>query len=286
MPIAELVRHLVVFGCVIGSLSAFAETNRQDVVLSEKSERRFRGGLCLEIDSAYLASGGTLCDTMPVSTQELDGLWDLGEYGWIDGYGWIVSSLHDQQRDAHRSLFYEFEGSIRYGYSWEVSKELSVRTQAGWLWNPQIGFPDDNGNYNGPIAVQSLENPYVVPYYNALWLIQPKSRGRVRLGLRRKFDLAEDWTFTPSIETVWSDSNRFVAKYGEEPRQAFLGGGFATERLDLKFRWQVWEDLAVYAQFQQFTVLGAQPRRAIRKSSTYYAKTDWIIGIIGIEYTF
>lgn len=263
-----------------------SETNRQEAVLSETSERWFSGSLLCEFASSYLASSGSLCDTRPICSQELDGKLDLREYGWIDGYGWIVSSLHDKQKDQHRAAFNEFEGAVRYGYLWQTTETTSVSSQFGWLWNPQIGYPDDDENYNGPVFAQSFENPYLVPYYNGLWLIEPKARGRIRVGVRRSFRIADGWTLRPSIEAVWSDYHRYVAKYGQEPEVSFFDGGFSTERFDLMLRWQIKDSLGVYAQFQQFMVLGRGPRKSVRGKSAYYAKTDWALGIVGVEYSF
>lgn len=258
----------------------------EDNLLKTHDSHTFHGGLICEVASSYLASSGSLCDTRPVTSQELDFMWEFGDYGWIDGYAWGISSLHDSQKDTHREIFHEFESSIRYGYEWKIVQQVSLRSSLGPLWNPQIGYPDDHNNYWGPIINQSLENPYVTPYYNLLWLLEPAKRGRARIGIRRSFDIVEDVSLKIFAETVWSDHRRYTAKYGAAPERAFLNGAFSTERVGLQLRWMLSDSLSAYVQVQQFKVFGDQARSAVKKSSAYYAKTDWVLGSIGFEYAF
>ena len=274
--------------CVFAAVgySATNDTGAADSGLTVAERRWFRGSVLCEVASAYLASSGALCDTRPVTAQELDWLVDLERFGWLDGYGWVISALHDGQHRLHRELFNEFEGAVHYGYSVQTSERTNLKNQFGFLWNPQIGYPNDNGNYWGIHHIHSYDNPYLTPYCNALWMMQPRMMGRIRIGVRHSFQLTDSLSATPSIETVWSDNRRYIAKYGEQPDHAFLGGGFATERFDLTLRWNFTESLAMYAQFRQFMVLGGQTRRVVRARSEYYAKTDLIVGIVGIEYSF
>ena len=255
--------------------------------LVQETQDRISGSVYCEFASSYLSTSGSLVDTNPVASQELYGKFDFGEdYGWIDGYLWVISSLYNEQTDLHRDLFFELEYAVRYGYKWRLTKQTYIRTTLGLLADSEIGYPDDDYLYWGPHWVISYENPYITPYVNTLWMLQPKMRGRVVVGVRHPFLFWRRFTVTPFVETVWYDANRYLAKYGAESDQDFFGGGFATERAGLNFRWQINGAWAICASLQQYAVLGHQARASVRSSSAYYARTDLLRGTCGVEYSF
>ena len=91
---------------------------------------------------------------------------------------------------------------------------------------------------------------------------------------------------TPSVETVWMDRRRFDSRYGAEPEDSFLGGSFATVTTGVKLSWQITENWQSYFRFQMFDVINSQARRAVKKQDAYYAKCDWPIFKLGVEYSF
>ena len=239
-----------------------------------------------EVASAYLGSGGAIYDTRPIFSQELGWLFDLGDYGWIDGYFWVVSSLHDKQHESHRMLFNEIETVIRYGQKWQISDNAALRANFGPLWNPPVGYEASDNNCWGPYASAYLDNPFLVPYANGLWMLTPKNRGRIRFGVRRIFRLADRVSLTPSVETVWMNRRRFDARYGADPEGSFFGGAFATVTTGVNLSWRVTDGCRVYLSFLMFDVVNSQARRALKKQDAYYAKCDWPVFRMGAEYSF
>ena len=239
-----------------------------------------------EVASAYLGSSGAIYDTNPITSQEVGWLFDFGEYGWIDGYYWIVSSLHDRQRESHRMLFSEFETVIRYGQHWRVSDKATLKVSAGPLWNPAIGYKGSHRNTWGPYVTAYLDNPVVVPYMSGLWILSPKMRGRIRFGLRRTFSITESLFLTPSVETVWRDRRRVASRSGADPTDSFFGGAFATATTGVKLSWHITENWQPYLRFQMFDAINSQARKALKKQDAYYAKCDWPIFKVGVEYAF
>lgn len=280
-PLKILLTVTVAFGLLLKCGATDDLELTDDAIL--KSSSWYVGA---EIASAYLGSSGAIYDTNPITSQEVGWLFDFGEYGRIDGYFWIVSSLHDRQHESHRELFSEFETVIRYGQSWRIAENVTLKANAGPLWNPAIGYWRAHRNAWGPYVNASLENPVVVPYMSGLWILSPKMRGRIRFGVRRTFALSEHLSMTPSIETVWMDRRRFDSRYGAEPEDAFLGGSFATVTTGVKLSWQITENWQSYFRFQMFDVINSQARRAVKKQDVYYAKCDWPIFRFGVEYAF
>lgn len=246
----------------------------------------FSGVALVGVDSAYLSSSGSLCDTHPVCWQELDAAWSLGEWGYLDGYAWFQSALNDCQNDSRRMFMNEFEGTLCYNYDWQFSANAVLRTKAGGLWNPQIGYPDESNSWSGPYFVQSLDNPYLTPTVNALMLVAPEEKTRVRCGVKRSIPLADRLTLTPQVEFVWSDARRFKAKYGEGPDAAFLGGAFDVMVATLRLRYQFTERFAATLKLRQFALLGSQTRDVVGSRTGETAKTDLTAGGVCLEYAF
>ncbi len=248
--------------------------------------KSFSGYIGAEVASAYLGSGGAIYDTRPISSQEIGCFFDLGDYGWIDGYFWIVSALHDKQKENHRMLFNEIETVIRYGQKWRISDNAVLKASVGPLWNPPVGYDGAHQNCWGPYVATHLDNSFIVPYMSGLWLLAPRMRGRIRFGVRKAFALSECVSLTPSFETVWMDRRRFDARYGGDPEKAFLGGSFATVTTGLNLSWQITENCRTYLRFLMFDIINFQARRAVKKQDAYYAKCDWPIFRLGVEYGF
>ena len=246
----------------------------------------FSGDLYTEFETAYLSSSGTLCDTRPVSLQNLDWTVRFGEYGRVGGYGCFLSSLHDRQHELHRAAFNEFEGAVFYGYDWDFSTRSTLVTDAGFIWNPLFGYrndPDDLWEFR---MIQALENPYVTPYWDLLTLMEPNQWSRVRLGVRRAFALSDTVTLTPWADVVWGCERRYEARYGEEPEDPILGGAVYCSIVGLKLEKRFAERWRIYAKVRQFDTLGRQARRAEKRKTEYYARTDIAIFTIGVAVDF
>ena len=239
-----------------------------------------------EVSSGYLASSGAVCDTRPVSSQEVDWKFDLGRYGWIDGYGWTISALHGRQHAVHREPFNEFEGALHYGYDLALAEEVSLSSFAGMLWNPQMGYPRTTNRYWGEHFGMSLRTPFATPYWSALALQQPSPRTRTRIGIRRSFAVLESVSVTPSVETVWGDVRRYRTRYGEEPRHRFLHGAFMSVTTGVKAEWRMTERLCVYAKARQFDVVDGQARRLVKDKTRYYDRRDLALFALGVTYDF
>lgn len=244
------------------------------------------GSLDVQVASAFLSSTG-LHDTCPVTTQMGYVKVDFEEWGFIDGYGWIISALHDKQHDRHRAAFNEFEGAIQYGYDWWFREGWRLRTKIGPYWDPAIGYRHGANNLWGPYLTQSLDNPYVTSYLAALQIVAPERKGRIKLGLKKSFPLGEKVEVTPFAEALWMDARRFSSKYGDTPEKSrVFGGAFATLQTGVRTSYAMTENMKLTFQFIQYDVINGQARRSIRRSDRYYAKRDWPVVRIGVSYSF
>ena len=244
----------------------------------------FSGFLWTEFESAYLSSSGTLCDTRPVSLQNLD--WNLafGDWGRLWGYGCFLSMLHDGQHELHRPAFNELESGAFYGYDWKINDTFTLWNSAGGVWNPLFGYRNGNEATLWEYRYfQSLKNPYVTPFWDILGLISPvPSWARIRMGVMRAFKLTDSLVLTPSLETVWGDRDRFRARYGELPENRFLGGAFVSTTVTVKLEWFVSDVWSVWVKVRQFDTLDPQARRLENAKTDYWARPDCTIFTVGM----
>ena len=279
MTKARMVKGLI--GVCVGGLLSVAGAE-------EEEQWGFSGCLWNVFESGYLSSSGTLCDTKPVSMQNLDWDFAMGGYGHFWGYGCFLGTLHDEQHELHRAAFNEFEGGVFYGYDWKLNDEWTFSNSAGGVWNPLFGYRNGNEATLWEYRwFQSLENPYLTPFWDILGLISPTpSWARIRLGVRRSFHLTDTLILTPMYETVWADRDRFRARYGELPDNTFLGGAFPTMTVTLRLEWYFVENWSVWAIFREFVTVDPQARAAVKQKDAYWEVNDLAIFSLGIGYHF
>lgn len=248
---------------------------------------KFSGDFETMFLSGYLGSSGAIYDTRPNLSNCLSLRGELGGGFFVDGYGWFISSLHTLQSDSHRVLFNEFEGALRFGYDYYFADGSMIETKAGVLWNPAIGYHNGTIDNFGPYVVQYYKNKYLVPYWDGLWMVSPKRRARIRMGIRKPIKVSEKLSISPFCETVWLDKRRFISRYSEAPKDAsVMGGAFGSVTTGISVTYSLSENLKILGSFSQFDIINSQARRAIKKSDNYYAVCDWPIFRIGISYYF
>ena len=247
----------------------------------------FRASVSAEVASAYRSSSSGLLDTRPVATQTLNWHLSLGDYGFLEGYVWAISAFHNMQRKNHRVLFYDTEGAVRYGYSVPLAEGVRLSTSAGPYFDLPFGYRNAHMKCWGPYVVQRLDSPWLSLYWKGLWLVEPSRRGRVCFGVERKTILSNRLALTPFAETVWMDKRRFSRRYGMKPEDTdMLGGAFAYTFIGVKAKWTLGENLSVVGAVAMCDVINNQARKAMRRSDAYYAKNDWPVIRLGVEYGF
>ena len=247
----------------------------------------FRASVLAEVASAYRSSSSGLLDTRPVATQTLDWRLSLGDYGFLEGYVWAISAFHNMQRKSHRALFYDTEGAVRYGYSVPLAEGVRLSTSAGPYFDLPFGYRNAHMKCWGPYVVQRLDSPWLSLYWKGLWLVEPSQRGRVGFGVERKTVLSNRLALTPFAEMVWMDKRWFSRRYGVELEDSeMLGGAFAHSFVGVKAKWKLDEKLSVVATAAMYDVINNHARKAVRRSNAYYAKNDWPVVRLGVEYSF
>ena len=236
--------------------------------------------------NGYLSSSGNLSDTEPVAEQDVLLNLRTRDYGWLSFESWMKQDLHDKQAASHRRYFYIYEGLLTYGYAYAFTDDLKLVTDAGGVWDWLIAYTSDAPDEWYWIARQSLENPYVTPYWNALGGISPYGWARVRAGLQHAFQLTETLTVSPMCEFVYASDGLYDMRYGEEPDLRFLGGGILSCWAGFRFNWRFYGGWSIWGRFREFVLLDPVARTAVDKSEAYNARVDYPMVNVGLAYSF
>ena len=237
-----------------------------------------------EIGSGYISSSGNISDTRPVAIECVSGDAGLGDYGEIGGYVWTISKLHGKRDATHRRAFYEFEMGVWYGYDWRIADGWGVDSKIMPMWDVEPGVKRSKHVTQELQVVQSLENPYLTPYYSLLYCYAPNHWFRVRMGVRRSFKLMEGVSLAPGAETVYSDARRYETRYGHEPESRL--DGFSSLISYVTLKWDFAENWNVYFRIKQYDLVGSNARAAVRRNGAYYSRTDYTIYTVGVGCSF
>ena len=195
---------------------------------------------------------------------------------------WLCSALNGQTDDVHRRAFYIYEGTLTYGYGFDLADGVRLVTDGGLLWNWLGGYKTDHGTPLTWIAIQSLENPYVTPYWNLKYAFRPTEKTCLRFGARHAFHPFGSLDLTPFIEAAWGDGHRFESNFGEEPEHPVAGGAFMFSSFGLLAEWRFLDDWYVWGRFRQYILINSQAWHLMDESDSPTAETDLPIFGLGV----
>jgi hypothetical protein len=232
------------------------------------------------VGNGYISTSGNISDTEPVAIECISGEVKIGDCGEIGGYVWTISKLHGKCDDTQRRAFYEFETGVWYRYPWEMAEGWTVDTKICPIWDTCPGIKTSEHVVQEFMVNQSLENRYLTPYYSFLLGYAPDHWFRTRIGVRKTFEIYENVTLTPYIETVYSDARRYRLKYGDRPDSFWEG--FSSLISVVTLRWNFTENWNVHLIVKQYDLVDRNARRAISARREYYQKTDHTLFTLGV----
>lgn len=248
---------------------------------------RLSGYARCDVASGHISTSGGLSDTRPVSTHMLFLRQDLGNMGFLDGYAWSISALHDKQDDKHGQLLYWAEGAACYGYEFSPWEGAMLQTKAGPFCGQHLDYVQAHNSSLGVTAAQRLDNPWVTPYWGGTWLYKPSRDCLVVAGMTKAVELCDDLTLSAYFQPTWMDRRRYRGRYGSMTEEkVVMGGAVAFMQFGVQLDWKVSDSLKFYAAALQYDVVNRQARRSIKNGGHYYDKCDWPVFRMGVRVVF
>lgn len=240
-----------------------------------------------EIRSTYVSLGKIVEDRPMQVTAAYAGV-DAGVFGRFSVYNYDVSSLSDRRADVHRHALYHTEFGPVWQHSLEIADDWRITTDLKRAWTIYRGFdnPKSDATYHWWQIVQSLENPYVVPFY---WLrrgIRTSDYLYCRVGVRRRFALPFDLYLTPSVFAEGGNSRNQRRVFGKRPGDGKWSEGVASVSFRLEFGWRMSENVSAFLFAEQYEVVGDSHRSANADSTYRCAHNDWTHGGGGFRFRF
>lgn len=275
-------RFIILVGIVLGALScAWAGLLADDLNMKLKADLR----------NAYVSSGGSVVETEPVSAQSLSAWYDLHEYGRIGGYFWTISSLCGQKDDVRRRLFHEIETAPQYGYTYKFCSGLAIDTEIANIFNPTIGYDDFEAKDTDMIinVIQSLENPYVTPYYDFKGEYYPNNWIRCATGIRHAFLFFDGrLSVMPFWSVIWGDNNRYEMKFEQESESMMSFFGFTAmySWVGIRCNYKINDYWSTYLRLQQYDIIDPAGRKHESEKDVPWAVCDYPLVVIGAALSF
>lgn len=242
-----------------------------------------------EVRSSYMSLGKCVEDR-PMQTIFARVGYDGGAFGRFGLYNFDVSSLTDRRHDAHRHLFYHTEGGPFWDYDIRLTDSVTLCNGTILAVTLYRGFENDasNGDYGWLQLGQSLENPYVVPYYRVRWYTLDTSYFYFIFGVRRCFPFWERFYVTPSVFAEGGNSDNYARVIGANAKEYDWGaGGVSSLTCRLEGGYKLNSVTTIFLYVEQYEVVGSDARKA-NSESTYKCAghNDWTSGGVGLRFIF
>lgn len=241
-----------------------------------------------DVESAYWARG-KIVDARPYSAQFADVDLKLGAFGRVGAQAWSVSSLSTGGQSARRRNAYnEVDWNLHYEYEWAFAEDWSLWNRVARQWVTLPGyFPDCKTTLEWHVA-QALRNPYLTPYYLLRHATAPERWNYWEIGAYRTFALAKDLSLTAKLFGDCGDADHFCSQYG--PRvgrpNARYHGGLMALNLVLRLDYALTENWSLFTYVQQFDIVDADAREAVKASPAPEAKRDLTLFGVGMALAF
>ena len=246
-----------------------------------------------EVRTAYQTRGKVVEDR-PMQITHVRTGWDTGDFGKIGFRLWAVSSLTGSRQNVHQRAFNETDPGVFWNYGWKLDEDgkwkLVTEVMKDWILLNGYTEPYHAKGTDDPVdewrVGNSLENPYVTPYWLMRRGINEKDWVYFQVGARRRFALTE--TLYLSVDYYVELGNR---RLHEIRNGSFADGreysnGIQSSVLNLQLGWQATDWLDVFAGVHQFDVLSARGREACDDHNANCGRKDLTIGTVGVRVRF
>ncbi len=141
------------------------------------------------------------------------------------------------QAACRQNFYNEVDYCAYYGYALEFTENWALDTTLGPKWVTLPGYHPHATTMEELDLRQSLNNPYVTPYYLMRRFFHPTDMCYWDVGLTRSWDLMERLTMSVTAFAELGNSRHFMAQYGSRPHgDGRFSSGVAQGSDDLRHR--------------------------------------------------
>lgn len=214
-----------------------------------------KGKVTADFANAYLTRAKVVEDRpVEINSVRLDaGLWKFGRMGF---WHWDYSSLTGRRQHEHRRFMEETIWGAYWSYSWKIAKDWSLENELMPAWHVYFGGRPTTQTRDFEWRFrQSLENPYVTPFW--FWRNEesPYHGNYFDVGIRHRFRICSWMDITPALDCELGDGTFVAYRYDAAPNPDLM-----ALNVSLTFDFPVTEWLTISAQVKQFEIMSQDGR--------------------------
>ena len=240
-----------------------------------------------EVRSTYV-SLGKITEDRPMQVNTVRAGYDADVLGRFGLRHYDVTSLTDRRHDAHRHALYHTE----FGPTWQHALGLAdgwrIKSDLTRSWTIYRGFGKSSSNrtYHWWQIDQSLENPYLVPFYRLRRTFRGNDYLYFKAGVRKGFGVWKGLSVVPSVFAEGGNSRTQKRILGPRPDGGHWWSGASSVSFRLEAVWRFDRNLSLFAYAEQYETVGNGARRANGANTYRCAHNDWTHGGFGIRMSF
>lgn len=227
--------------------------------------------------------------------------WDsrnMGDFGRLGIWNWTVSSLTKKRRDVYRRPFNEVTYGLFWTYKWDFAhfdedwKDWGLTTDFVKDWITLNGYRSSYRESKTDATIsewrlaQSLDNPYLTPFYLLRRGGHPNDWFYARVGVRRAFKMTDSLTFTTTLHAENGNENLFVRRYGERLGGGRYRSGLMALNLVFDLAWAATDTLSFYTSVHQFGLADSELRDSCKAKTAANYRSDLTIFYVGMRCRF
>lgn len=239
-----------------------------------------------DISSAYVLYGARI--------NRDPAFWTYGELtvsedgpGTVGASLWQNTDITCRRKNSMRRMN-EWDWSVFYRNSFELSENCSIAGEAGHIWYKYHGLQGAAKSvYKTMMEAYGrveLRNTYATPYLFAAYDWQVTDGTFAIFGLKRDFSLPFDVTLTPDI-SVGGGDDRYLACLYPPWSEKDLKGGVSYVQLSGKLAYWFNEHFGVHAQIAYAVIANGRIRSGISADGSDYRR-QFAWGTVGIDVSF
>ena len=209
---------------------------------------------------------------------------DVPYLGTIGGGTWTLSDFTKRCDDLHSRWNNETDFDIHLYSGFDIAEEWRVEYFVGYVWMVMYHSRENAPTQRSGIWGFEITNPYVTPFVNFEYQHAYDASLYTESGLKRKFEVCDTVTLTPSV-SLSTMGSRFKRSFFPEYEGGY-SNGIEALFARLKAEWKATEWLTAYSQVVYCSILDNDIRNAIRSCGDTTYKTDFTTLEVGVSFEF
>lgn len=199
---------------------------------------------------------------------------------------WGASELSHKYNSQREQWFNEVDPRIGYAYKYGFYEGYALTTRIEFQWS-EMRYANSPRTYTQWIATETLQTPYVDVYGFAWVVTHPYRAPAYRVGIKKDVPLWEKLSVEPHLYLDMGPERWNRRRFGTwTERPSCYRSGPSAINFHLLLKYQVIDNLLLYAGVRQYDLIVDEIRRQKRAQNTRNAKTDMTYFVFGSVLSF